>query len=164
MCIWGTIEAGSRSHCCLEESVSITYTECVSVALVIERIMRMRHIVICGVCGSTIFSLLHLIHGTIFRKKSWFYLQNLSEILLIVRRNERDFIINVHRSYVKYPLILSDLNRTWIFSTPFEKYSNIKFHENPSKWEPSCSCRRTRGQTDTHGEANSRFFKILRSA
>ena len=35
----------------------------------------------------------------------------------------------------------------------FEKYSNIKFHENPSvQWEPSCYML-----TDRHDEANSQF-------
>jgi len=35
----------------------------------------------------------------------------------------------------------------------FEKYSNIKFHENPSSGSPVVPC----GQTDTHDEANNLF-------
>ena len=34
--------------------------------------------------------------------------------------------------HANHTLFLSDLNQTWIFSTDFEKYSNIKFRENPS--------------------------------
>jgi hypothetical protein len=34
--------------------------------------------------------------------------------------------------HVKCPLLLPDFNETWIFYTFFEKYSNIKFHENSS--------------------------------
>ena len=34
--------------------------------------------------------------------------------------------------HVKYQLFLSEFNETWIFSTDFEKYKNIKFHENLS--------------------------------
>jgi len=34
--------------------------------------------------------------------------------------------------YVKYPFVLSDFNEAWIFSTDFEKPSNITFNENPS--------------------------------
>jgi hypothetical protein len=39
----------------VEKSISITYSERVSVALGIQRAMRMRHIVICGLPRSTIF-------------------------------------------------------------------------------------------------------------
>ena len=33
--------------------------------------------------------------------------------------------------HVNCPLFLSDFNETGIFSTDFEKYANIEFHENP---------------------------------
>ena len=44
-----------RNHCCLAETLNITYSECVSVALVIKHVKRMRHIVLCGLSGTTIF-------------------------------------------------------------------------------------------------------------
>ena len=40
-------EARSFDHCCLVRVISITYSKCLSVALVTQRAMRMRHIVIC---------------------------------------------------------------------------------------------------------------------
>jgi hypothetical protein len=49
------IEARSRNHCCRGKAISITYYECVSVALVIQHAKRMHRIVICGLSGSTIF-------------------------------------------------------------------------------------------------------------
>jgi len=39
----------------------------------------------------------------------------------------------------------------------FEKYLNIKFHENPSSGSLVVPCGRTDGRTDRHDEANYRF-------
>ena len=49
---------------------------------------------------------------------------------------------------VKYPLLLSDLNETWIFSTVFRTNSNIKFHANPSSGGRVVPWGQTDGQTD----------------
>jgi len=47
------------------------------------------------------------------------------------------------------------------FSTIFEKYSNIKFHKNPSSGSRVVPCGlkegRKDGQTDKQNAANSRF-------
>ena len=70
--------------------------------------MRTRCIIICDQSGSTISFPHYLIKDTILEKKSlntkcvfWFSLQLLSEIFFILRRNERDMIINVYRSSCK---------------------------------------------------------------
>jgi hypothetical protein len=49
------IDARSRNHCYRGKAISITYSERVFVALVIQHAMRMRHIVTCGLSVSTIF-------------------------------------------------------------------------------------------------------------
>jgi len=54
----------------VEKTMSITYSECVSVALGIHYAMRVRHIVICGLPRPTIFFPHYLINGTIFEKKA----------------------------------------------------------------------------------------------
>jgi hypothetical protein len=53
------IEARSFNHCRRGKAIIITYYECVSVDLGIQHEMRMRHIVNCGLSGSTI--LFHII-------------------------------------------------------------------------------------------------------
>jgi len=55
MYIQHNIRARSCNHCCIGTAVSITYSECVFVALRILHEMRMRHIVACGLYSSTIF-------------------------------------------------------------------------------------------------------------
>jgi len=42
-----------------------------------------------------------------------------------------------------------------------EKYSDIKFHENPSSESRVVSRGRTDGHTDRHDESNTRFFAIV---
>jgi hypothetical protein len=53
------IEAHSCNHCCSGKAICIAYSECVSVALGIQHAISMRHVIICGLSGSTI--VFHLI-------------------------------------------------------------------------------------------------------
>ena len=81
-----------------------------SVALVIQHVKRMRHIVFLSVACLALpyySKLSHKLHD--FRKnviKHRFSLQILYEIFLILRRIQRDVIINVHGSSCKTPVIL----------------------------------------------------------
>jgi hypothetical protein len=66
MYVESNIETRSRNHCCSGKAMSITYSLCVSVALIIRHAMRMRHVVICD----NIFPH-YLINGTVLRKTSY---------------------------------------------------------------------------------------------
>jgi hypothetical protein len=86
----------------------------VSVALVIQHTKRMRRVILSSVACLAVpyFSTLsHKRHD--FGKKLLnikcvfcFSVQLLSETFLIIRRIERDIIINVHRSSCKVPVIV----------------------------------------------------------
>jgi hypothetical protein len=74
------------------------------------------YIVICGLCGCTIFFLHYLINGVILGGKNiehknvmWFCVQLLSETFHILRRTQRDIITNVHTVYVSI-LFLTEFN------------------------------------------------------
>ena len=83
--------------------------------------------VICSPSGSTMCSaLFHKRHD--FREKVanikcvfWFSLQLLFETFLILRRIQRDIVINVKTYSCKVPVIITGFNEIWTFSTKFRK-------------------------------------------
>ena len=147
------MRARSRNHCCLRKAISITYAECISVAVVIQHPMRM-----CSIIWSSVACLVlpyfptlsHKWHG--FRKKLlniksvlWFCPQRLSETFLILRRIQRDIIVSVLVPSCKVPVIMVYVLIRLEFSRHiFEKYPNIKLRENSSIGSRVVPC----GQTD----------------
>ena len=77
-----------------------------------------------------------------------FSLQRFSETFLILRRNERHTTINAPTSPCTVHVIFHRflMNLTF-FQLNFEKYSSIKFHENPSNGDQVVLCGRTDGRT-----------------
>jgi hypothetical protein len=108
----------------------VTCSECGSVAVVIQREMRLRLIILLSVTCLALPYVFTLLHGVIFgcvcvcvwgggggdlsnvRCGFWCSLQLLSGTFLIVRRNVRDKIVNVYRFSCKVPLILVFYNAT----------------------------------------------------
>jgi hypothetical protein len=89
------------------------YSDCVSLALGLRHVMRMRHIAIFGLPGSTLF--FHIISQTARLSKEKFvehemYFEFLYEFFcetfLILRKTERDMIKHVYRSARTVPVIL----------------------------------------------------------
>ena len=127
------------------KSISITYSECVSVVLVIRhhKAFAPYYIFICGL--SKICQKRHDFREKLLNVKLpfWFSLQLLSETFLILRRTERD-ITSVHSSSCKVCVILVRFQCNLNFRGRFSKNTGIS---NFMKvlWEPSCSMR-TDGQ------------------
>jgi len=98
----------------------------------------------------------YLINDTIFDKKLllnikfvfWFSLHILSETFLVLRKPERNVIKILYWFDVTYPLFLSDFNETEFSRQIFEKYSSIKFHENPFSGSRVFPSGRRDGQID----------------
>jgi hypothetical protein len=76
------------------------------------------------------------------------FLQMSPEIFPSLRRNERDMIKNTHWSSGKVLVVLVRFLMKPEFSGYiFDKYSNTKFHENPSSGTRDVPCRWVNGQT-----------------
>ena len=109
------IETRSRSHSCHWKVISITYSECMFVALGIQTKMCMHHIVTWGGPAQLYNIFLHyLITGRNFRGKKplnticvfWVSLQCSSETLLNLRRIQWNIIISTNIFSQKVPIIL----------------------------------------------------------
>jgi hypothetical protein len=103
------IKARSRNHCCSGKAVSITYSEIVCLALFFQHAKRMRHFILSSeACLSVLYiSILSQkqceFRGKFIEHKMCVFILSatLFEIFLILRRVQRDIIINVHRSSCK---------------------------------------------------------------
>jgi len=141
------MEVCSRNHCCHENAISITYSECVSVTLVIQHEKCM------CISGSTIFKNVVSLMARYLEKSYHTYnvcFDFLSATLAWNISHSKKISSEILSwmyvgRRVKYPVLLSDFNETWFFSTDFRKIIKYKIWKS-AQWEPSCS-RRTDRQT-----------------
>jgi len=119
--VYRNIQERSINHCCRTKAVSVTYSECVSVVLVMQHTQSA-----CTVLHGHQWPLRFyhffphcLINGTIFRGEKkvtaffifyffifLFSLQLLPETFLVIGRIQRDTIISVHGFSRKVPIIV----------------------------------------------------------
>jgi hypothetical protein len=150
------IVARSRKHCCSGKSIRITYSERVSVALVIQHAKRTVRIILPSVACPAVpyFSTLsHKRHD--FRKT---FIQHKMCVLIF----STTFVWNISHSKQNSARYYHKCTQVFMSSTCyscqisiklafsrqiFEKPSNIKFHENPSSWSRAVSEGRTDGHT-----------------
>jgi hypothetical protein len=108
------IEAFSCNNCCSGNAIRMTCCECMFMALGFQHAMRMRHIITSGLSVRLYNIFAHyLINGTILEKRLLnikcvfrFPVEKFSEAFLILRRRERDMIVNVYWHSCKAPVIL----------------------------------------------------------
>jgi len=103
-------EALQRNHSCSGKAISVTYSECASIAFFIQHAMGMSHVILSSVAYLDLpaFSTLtHKRHD--FRNKVaeheicvWIFHYNF-ETFLILRRIQRDIFINAYKSPCSVP-------------------------------------------------------------
>ena len=148
------------------KAISITYSEHVSVALVIQHEMHISHIIICGLPGSAIFSTLshkqqNFRGGLLNTKCVSIFSTTVVKTFLILRRNKRD-IKKVHWSSCKVPFSLVWFSWKLNFLNRFFKNPQISnfMKIRPVGAELFHTYGWMDGWTDRHDEANNHFSQF----
>jgi hypothetical protein len=126
-----------------------------SVAFCIQHAMRKHRIILSSVACPAVQYFSTLSHNETILKKIlnvqcvfWFSPQFVSEIFLILRRTDQDFIKNICWSLCKVPVILTRFWWNWNLFDGCLKNSNIKFHQNPSSRSREAPSGRRDGLVD----------------
>jgi len=106
---------------------------------------------------STVFHIQHNFRGKgrgellHIKRVFWDSLQLLPDTFFILRRIQRDIIINVNCLHVKFPLLSSDFNEAWIISTDFRKILKYQISRKSVHWDPRFSMKVDgRAERQTH--------------
>jgi len=160
------IHARSHNLCCNAKTISISYSVCVFVSLVMRHEKRMRRIILSSVRYFSILShKRHNFQENVIEHKmcififSTTFVWNFSHSKKNWARNDK----NINWASRKVGVILPDFNETWIFSTDFRKILQNQIFCKSVWWQPSCSMR-TDWRTDGHDETNSQFSEFCERA
>jgi hypothetical protein len=147
------IEVCLGNHCCRGKAVSIIYSDCVSVALVIQHAKHMYCIILSSVAC--------LAPWYFYWTKNvfWFSLQHVPKTFLTLRRIQGDIIINVNTFSCKIPVIL--VRFEWNLNLLNRFLKNIIISNFTKLLQVRLKCSMwTDGQTDRHEKANSHFSQF----
>ena len=147
------IEAPSCNYCCREKARNIAFWVCVCS---FRCPACNAHAPYCHLWPAQLYTIFthHLINGTIFEKSCW--IQNACFNFLynfcLKHFSFQDELSEMWSKmciclHIKCPLFLSDFNETEFSRQFFEKYSDIKFYENPFSWSQVFPCGQTDGRT-----------------
>ena len=160
------MEERCSNKCGSGKVISITYSTCVALALLIENEKRMRRIILPPmVCLAKLVFPYKLKKETQFWSKytsnvSWILSTNfwLKQFILLEVLNEIFSKMYSGRP-VRYPLFFSDVNDIWNSSADFRKVIKCTISWSFVQCWPRCSMQTDR-QTDRYDAANSRFSNI----
>jgi hypothetical protein len=150
MYVLRNIEAHSCKYSCCKKALSITYSECGFVPLLIQHARCMQLIILLSLACLDLTYLYYVINSMVFRKTSlntkWVLISStlLSETFLSLRRFKWDINVNVHVISCNVPVIL--VRFKWnknCFNTVLQKYSNVKYYENSFSGSRVVPCVRT---------------------
>jgi hypothetical protein len=151
MCVWHITEARSCNNCCSGKAISITYSQYVFVALVIQHAMHRRRIVACGLPSSILFyTLSHkkapFSKMKIIEHKIWGLIFSTTVVWNIFhcKKNWAMWSYTYICLHLKYALFFSYFNENWISSTDFRQIFKYQMPWKSMQWEPSCSMRTER--------------------